>query len=73
MNSKEVTEIRCVVRDPGTVPSDHFPGDSRIKLLSGDVTDPESLTEVFKGAKVVFFAASGKGYTNCENTDKFGV
>ena len=73
-----VREIRCVVRDPSSVPQGALPlADKRLVLAAGDVTRPETLGMEGKGhddvADGVFFAASGKGYHAALAVDEVGV
>ena len=77
LSASQCREIRAVVRDPSSVASGLFgiPSelDGRIKIIKGDCTQPASLTEPFKGAHAVFFAAAGKGYANTIAVDQDGV
>eukprot|EP00877_Chromochloris_zofingiensis_P004440 jgi/Chrzof1/13998/Cz08g20190.t1 len=49
--------VRAVVRSPDKY-KDAFPQNSKLEVVAGDVTDPESLRKVLKDAKGIIFAAS---------------
>mmetsp|Transcript_11835 Transcript_11835/g.13763 ORF Transcript_11835/g.13763 Transcript_11835/m.13763 type:complete len:254 (+) Transcript_11835:126-887(+) len=66
----EVSEIRCVVRNPDSVRADLLPADKRVKILKGDATNYDSLLEHFSDAEAVFFAAQGKGYYTIRDVDR---
>eukprot|EP00879_Flechtneria_rotunda_P001209 GHRR01001356.1.p1 GENE.GHRR01001356.1~~GHRR01001356.1.p1 ORF type:complete len:241 (+),score=74.34 GHRR01001356.1:206-928(+) len=68
--------VRAVVRDPSKY-ADTFKqeagAESRLELVTGDVTDPASLTAAVSDAQGIIFAASGKGYWSAEGVDNKGV
>lgn len=69
----EVTEIRALVRDPSTLPTDALPDDARIKLLAGDCSDASSMATHATGAEGIFFAASGRNWEQAQAVDRDGV
>ena len=72
-----VKEVRCVVRDPKTVPEGTFPEENKekIKIIAGDVSkrDSENIRTALTGAKGVFFVCAAKGYENVKAVDFKGV
>lgn len=67
----EVSEIRCVVRSPSSIPAGLLPtGDKRVKVYAGDATNYASLVKTFSAAEAVFFAAQGKGYKGICKVDR---
>ncbi|WIA24093.1 hypothetical protein OEZ85_013698 [Tetradesmus obliquus] len=69
--------VRAVVRDPAAHGDKlrQAAGDatSRLQVVAGDVTDPDSLTAALADAAGVIFAASGKGYWSAAAVDSQGV
>uniref|UniRef100_A0A7S3LSC9 NAD(P)-binding domain-containing protein n=1 Tax=Aplanochytrium stocchinoi TaxID=215587 RepID=A0A7S3LSC9_9STRA len=67
----EVSEIRCLVRNPSAVPSDLLPTqDERVKVMHGDATKASTLKKPFKDAQAVFFAAQGQKYKGICEVDR---
>jgi len=64
--------VRAVVRDPEKY-KERLPQDSRLEIVKGDVTDPDSLKAAFKDSKAVIFAASGQGFWTAAPVDNQGV
>jgi len=70
-SADEVSEIRCVVRSPASIPAGLLPtGDKRVKVYAGDATNHASLVKTFSSAEAVFFAAQGKGYRGICKVDR---
>lgn len=65
--------VRAIVRDPSKY-TDAFPANnSKLKVVPGDVTDPESLKSALAGCDSLIFAASGTGYWSAKDVDFLGV
>lgn len=71
--SSDVAEIRAVVRDPSKVHPGELPEDPRVKLVAGDVSQPDSLRQPLDGAHGVFFAAAGRNHEQAQSVDQNGV
>lgn len=73
--------VRAVVRDPAKYDATFkaaaaaagADADTRLQVVAGDVTDPQSLTGALKDAAGVIFAASGKGFWSAKPVDNEGV
>lgn len=73
--------VRAVVRDPAKYEAQfkeaaHAAGGnatSRLQVVAGDVTDPDSLKAALKDAAGVIFAASGRGFWSAKPVDYQGV
>ena len=73
-----VAKVIAVVRDPsalttagtglrsGVQQAPLLPVDPRLQVVAGDVTAPDKLAPVLKGAAVVFNASSGRSYEQVE-------
>ena len=73
-----VAKVIAVVRDPsalttagtglrsGVQQAPLLPDDPRLQVVAGDVTAPDKLAPVLKGAAVVFNASSGRSYEQVE-------
>lgn len=68
----DVAEVRAVVRDPAKAPA-ALSSDPKCKLMAGDVTDPETLKDIFAGSSVVYNATSGRSYAQCISVDRDAV
>mmetsp|Transcript_47875 Transcript_47875/g.88798 ORF Transcript_47875/g.88798 Transcript_47875/m.88798 type:complete len:272 (-) Transcript_47875:329-1144(-) len=70
-------EIRAVARDASAIePSEDFPADDRIQIISGDVTKPDTLRSAFKGATHIFNVTSGSNTRSADvvaSVDRDGV
>lgn len=81
-----VAKVIAVVRDPsalttagtglGQAPlttASTLPDDPRLQVVAGDVTAPDALGPVLKGAAVVYNASSGRSFEQCLAVDEKGV
>ena len=75
-----VTEVRCIIRnaeDPLRKPPIHHDlfalvgSDSRLKIVSGDCTNADSVVNALKNVQIVFFCACGsrEGYQALAGVD----
>lgn len=70
-SEREVSQVRCIVRDPSTIPEGLLPSkDDRVSIFKGDATKADSLTVPFSKADAVFFAAQGKNYDSMCMVDR---
>jgi len=70
-SESEVSQVRCIVRDPATIPEGLLPsGDDRVSIFKGDATKADSLVVPFSKADTVFFAAQGKNYDSMCMVDR---
>ncbi len=63
--------VVAVVRNPDKY-KETFPSSKNLQVMTGDVTDRQSLEKVFEqtNAKRVIFAASGKTYFSAKDVDE---
>ena len=62
------TRVRAVVRSPATYKG-AFAADPALEIVTGDVTDPESLSAALDGVTGIIFAASSSTYFGAKSVE----
>ena len=61
--------VRAIVRDPSKY-EQLWPGNERLKLVAGDVTNLQLIESALAGAKSIIFAVSASTYLGASSVDK---